>query len=69
MPELGGWSRAFLKILLFNINDLIEIVNIFYPMLRDLRHTDPAALMGPGDQPAFGGAGGLWQPGVVIPAD
>ena len=24
--------------------------------------------MGPGDQPAFGGAGGLWQPGVVIPA-
>jgi hypothetical protein len=50
------------------INDLVEKQNTFYQTVRFLPHTVRAALMGPGDQPAFGGAGGLWQPGVVIPA-
>jgi hypothetical protein len=67
MPELGMES-CIVKIVLFYINGLIERRDVFYPMPRNVGHTSRAALMGPGDQPAFGGAGGLWQPGVVFPA-
>ena len=52
--------------MLFNINRLRKMCNTFNPMRRALRQTGPAALMGPGDQPAFGGAGGLWRRLVTV---
>ena len=47
----------------------VEWINmIFIPALQSRVKLALLLSWGPGDQPAFGRAGGLWQPGVVIPA-